>query len=123
MKKNKKQIVLAVITIFSLILLMIFLFKIEFDYKNEMDNLEKAIEKEKKSESKMQHGKIKEVKINKSEVEITLDDGLTFKDKSGLSRYVEPRDRIGYVQYQGYQSSKDGVTKGKIKYKVKNIEK
>ena len=86
MKKNKKQIVLAVITIFSLILLMIFLFKIEFDYKNEMDNLEKAIEKEKKSESKMQHGKIKEVKINKSEVEITLDDGLTFKDKSGLSR-------------------------------------
>lgn len=82
-----------------------------------------AIQKEKSSESKVQYNKVKEIKINESKAKITLDNGLTFEDKSDLSRHVEPHDKIGYVKYRDYRVTNDGLKKGNIKYKIKNIEK
>lgn len=123
MRQNKTHIIRAVIIISMLILLIIVLFKTEFDYKHEVDNYDKATQQEKKSESKVQHGKVKAVKLNQKKNKITLENGLTFEDKSDLSQHVEPHDEISYVKYQDYESSKSGVTKGEVKYKVKNIEK
>lgn len=92
------------------------------DYKHK--NIKKdAIQKEKSNQSKIQHSKVKEIKINESKTKITLDNGLTFNDTSDLSKHVDAHDKIGYVKYRDYQATKDGLKKGNIKYKVKNIEK
>lgn len=82
-----------------------------------------AIQKEKSSQSKIQHSKVKEIKIDESKAKITLDNGLTFEDTNDLSKHVDAHDKIGYVKYRDYQATKDGLKKGNIKYKVKDIEK
>ena len=123
MKQDKGDTIRIVVIVSMLILLIIVLFKTEFDYKHEVDNYDKATQQEKKSEGNIQHGKVKAVKLNQKKNKITLENGLTFEDKSDLSRHIEPHDKISYVKYRDYKSSKSSVTKGEVKYKVKNIEK
>lgn len=124
MKQVKIDMLFGVI-ISSLLAIMAILVLVSMivDAEKLMYSEEDAIQKEESSEGKMRHGKVKEIKINELKVKITLDNGLTFEDKSDLSQHVEPHDKIGYVKYREYQATKDGVEKGNIKYKIKTIKK
>lgn len=112
----------AVIISTLLILLILVITTISVRESND-NNIKEAIQKTEASEGKVQHGGVKEVVINESKAKITLNNGLTFEDKSDLSQHVEPHDKIGYVKYREYQATKDGVEKGNIKYKIKTIKK
>jgi len=113
----------AIISILLAIMAIIVLVSMIINTDKLMYSEEDAIQKEKSSEGKMQHGKVKEIKINESKSKITLDNGLTFNDMSDLSKHVEPHDKVGYVKYRDYRVTNDGLKKGNIKYKIKNIEK
>ena len=113
----------AIISILLAIMAIIVLVSMIINTDKLMYSEEDAIQKEKSSEGKMQHGKVKEIKINESKVKITLDNGLTFDDTSDLSKHVEPHDKVGYVKYRDYRVTNDGLEKGNIKYKIENIEK
>lgn len=112
----------AVIISTLLILLILVITTISVRESND-NNIKEAIQKTEASEGKVQHGDVKEFVINESKAKITLNNGLTFEDKSDLSQHVEPHDKIGYVKYREYQATKDGVEKGNIKYKIKTIKK
>lgn len=112
----------AVIISTLLILLILVITTISVKESND-NNIKEAIQKTEASESKVQHGDVKEVVINESKAKITLNNGLTFEDKSDLSQHIEPHDKIGYVKYREYQATKNGVEKGNIKYKIKTIKK
>lgn len=112
----------AVIISTLLILLILVITTISVRESND-NNIKEAIQKTEASEGKVQHGDVKEVVINESKAKITLNNGLTFEDKSDLSQHIEPHDKIGYVKYREYQATKDGVEKGNIKYKIKTIKK
>ena len=124
MKKIKVDMLFGVI-ISTLLAIMAILVLVSMivDTEKMMYSEEDAIQKEKSSEGKMRHGKVKEIKINESKVKITLDNGLTFDDTSDLSKHVEPHDKVGYVKYRDYRVTNDGLEKGNIKYKIENIEK
>jgi len=113
----------AIISILLAIMAILVLVGMIVDTEKLMYSEKDAVQKEKSSESKVQQGKVKEIKINESKAKITLDNGLTFEDTKDLSKHVDAHDKIGYVKYRDYQATKDGLKKGNIKYKVKNIEK
>lgn len=112
-------IISSLLTIMAILVLVSMILNTDKLMYSEKD----AIQKEKSSEGKVQQGKVKEIKINESKAKITLDNGLTFNDTSDLSKHVEPHNKVGYVKYRDYRVTNDGLKKGNIKYKVKNIEK
>lgn len=113
----------AIISILLAIMAILVLVGMIVDTEKLMYSEKDAVQKEKSSEGKVQQGKVKEIKINESKAKITLDNGLTFDDTSDLSKHVEPHNKAGYVKYRDYRVTNDGLEKGNIKYKVKNIEK
>ena len=124
MRKIKVDMLFGII-ISSLLTIMAILVLVGMivDAEKLMYSEKDAIQKEKSSESKVQYNKVKEIKINESKAKITLDNGLTFNDTSDLSKHVEPHNKVGYVKYRDYRVTNDGLKKGNIKYKIKNIEK
>lgn len=113
----------AIISILLAIMAILVLVGMIVDTEKLMYSEKDAVQKEKSSEGKVQQGKVKEIKINESKAKITLDNGLTFDDTSDLSKHVEPHNKVGYVKYRDYRVTNDGLEKGNIKYKIKNIEK
>lgn len=112
-----------IISILLTIMAILVLVGMIVDAEKLMYSEKDAIQKEKSSESKVQYNKVKEIKINESKAKIILDNGLTFEDTSDLSKHVEPHNKVGYVKYRDYRVTNDGLKKGNIKYKIKNIEK
>lgn len=121
----KKEAIFAVFVAILLIALSLITIGRTINHRHDyIHHYENIMQKEKDSERTIQYGEVDKVKISEYKTKITLDNGLSFEDDGVLSQSIEPHDKVGYVKYNEYTTTKKGVVeKGKERYKVKTIEK